>query len=376
MEFGDEFAGRAANCAGCGREVAIPTRLKQCSGCQRSLATELTECPACGADLLYGAPPLVPFSGDEVAAPSTPRHAKMSVMAVASLVLGLASFGFWCAAGPPAIVLGIAALARIRNSFGRLKGQRVATSGIVAAGCALVVSAVVWLFIAPFYWGIAPVGVSILADRALSTQCASNLRRISTALHSYHRQWNSFPPAITYDARGRAMHSWRVLILSHLGEQALYAEYRMDEPWDSVRNLAVGEKMPDVFRCPADSSFGGGFGGAANFTSYVVVVGPGTAFPPDGTVSLPDILDGRDQTILVAEATAASIHWTRPEDPVLDSASSGLDSLGGLHDDGYYVLTADGTVRFVDYGTDPGKLQGRFTIRGREATLRGGDRRW
>lgn len=82
----------------------------------------------------------------------------------------------------------------------------------------------------------------------------SGLRLIGLAIHHYlDRHQQRLPPATVLGPDGKTPHSWRVEILPFLGKggEALYKEYRLDEPWDSPANKLVLAQMPDVFRMPA-----------------------------------------------------------------------------------------------------------------------------
>jgi hypothetical protein len=47
--------------------------------------------------------------------------------------------------------------------------------------------------------------------------------------------------------------SWRVAILPYIGEADLFAEFDLTKPWDAAPNLALLNRMPEVFRSPFDS---------------------------------------------------------------------------------------------------------------------------
>lgn len=108
-----------------------------------------------------------------------------------------------------------------------------------------------------------------------SHRCSLNLKRIALAMENYHAAYASFPPAHIADNAGKPMHSWRVLLLPFLGddENAIYKAYRFDEPWNGPHNRRLAERMPAVYRC------GWILDRKSTETSYVVVVGPRTAFP-------------------------------------------------------------------------------------------------
>src|SRR5436305_5428399 len=65
------------------------------------------------------------------------------------------------------------------------------------------------------------------------TQSTNNLKQIALAMHNYHSNNGRFPPAYRAGKGGKALLSWRVLILPYVEQEALYKEFRLDEPWDS-----------------------------------------------------------------------------------------------------------------------------------------------
>src|SRR5882757_2755439 len=98
--------------------------------------------------------------------------------------------------------------------------------------------------------------VQAAREAARRAQCMNNLRQIGLALHNYHDQYNTFPPAYVADATGKPMHSWRVLLLPQLGEGQLYSEYDFSEPWDGPNNSRLLTRMPRVYACPSHSTPG------------------------------------------------------------------------------------------------------------------------
>ena len=75
-------------------------------------------------------------------------------------------------------------------------------------------------------------------------------------MHEYYVLHKRFPPAVILgkDGKGTVPHSWRVELLPQLGQQALYDQYRFDEPWDRAHNKQLLSKMPAVFRSPRDAA--------------------------------------------------------------------------------------------------------------------------
>src|SRR4030095_9667762 len=101
-------------------------------------------------------------------------------------------------------------------------------------------------------------------------------------------QYGSFPPAYIADKNGRPMHSWRILILPFLEEQALFSRYNFNEPWDGPNNRKLHGTTIALFECPADESPNRPTG----MTSYVLVTGPGTLFGDGVAPRLNDVVDG------------------------------------------------------------------------------------
>jgi prepilin-type processing-associated H-X9-DG protein len=132
--------------------------------------------------------------------------------------------------------------------------------------------------------------------------------------------------------------------------------------------------MPAVFAHPgaADATT------AAGKTHYRVFYGTGAVFDP--AVTLPsqvggptlgirfpaDITDGTSNTIMVVEA-ADAIEWTRPDELRFDPNAL-LPKLG-LTDDGFNVLLADGSVRFVKKPVDEKIIKAAITRSGGETVF-------
>jgi hypothetical protein len=177
---------------------------------------------------------------------------------------------------------------------------------------------------------------------------AANLRQIGLALHSYHEIYGRWPPAVKHGKDGQPLCSWRVLLLPFLERQSLFAQYNLDEPWDSPHNKPLLEKMPKCYSLDD----------VPGMTHYQIFVGPGTAFERDDV----------SEMLLVVEATNP-VPWTKPADLVYDPDQP-LPALGGLFRkpshlwcyqigsrDGFNACFADGTVRFIRRDMDERTLR-------------------
>ena len=199
-------------------------------------------------------------------------------------------------------------------------------------------------------------------EAARRTQCKNNLKQIALALHNYHDVYGTFPPAVTYSADGRPMHSWRVLLLPYLDSSPMYSQYNMSEPWDSPSNRAVTATMPMVFACASSPN-----GPASGNTSYVALDGSGTVMNSKQPARLRDIVDGTSNTLMVVEAQNSAVHWTEPKDlDVGQGATPGPGGLSSWHAGGFQATKADGSVVFISGNINPQTLQGLLTINGGE----------
>ena len=186
-------------------------------------------------------------------------------------------------------------------------------------------------------------------------------------MHNYHSVHGTFPPAYLVDGNGAPMHSWRVLLLPFLEEQALYRRYRFDEPWDGPNNRKLHQTIVPCYSCAGD-----GTRKHSAATSYVAVVGPGTAWPGKQPTKLSDFTDGTSNSILIVEVADSGIHWMEPRD--LDSrkmdlvigAKSGR-GISSKHASGANVVLADGSVHHLSPELDPRTLRALLSINGGEA---------
>jgi hypothetical protein len=177
------------------------------------------------------------------------------------------------------------------------------------------------------------------------TDCEGQLHKISVALKNYYDENSVYPPAVVRDAQGRPMHSWRVLILPHLGkpEEELHKEYRYDEPWDGPHNRELAQRMPAVYRCPEDP------GAVDSQTSYVAIVDSSTdefaAYPTGGGNAPPK--NPPLTAYLVVELADSCINWLEPKDVSLDKNGKPVQPLPdqfGYHVGGGVAVDADGST--------------------------------
>jgi len=228
---------------------------------------------------------------------------------------------------------------------------------------------------------------SVGDDYARLVDSANRLKAIGLGLLAYHAEKGFFPPAAIHGPDGKPWHSWRVLLLPYLGKQALYDQYRFDEPWDGPNNKKLIEKMPDSYADPVHKE------NPEYFTHYAVASGEGTAFPPntitfDGTPAdvpvkvgasqkstLRNFRDGTTMSILVGTIDPAEkIVWSQPADLSFDAKKPvELGEPGGFAAPHRFerapaglFLRADGTVIVITIGRKADLISKLLTIADRQ----------
>ena len=106
------------------------------------------------------------------------------------------------------------------------------------------------------------------------------------------------------DKDGKALYSWRVLILPYIEQDAVYKQWKMDESWDSPNNKKLSDMMVKVYQDdPAappsnQTRYRVFFGGGALFDAGK----PGQKSSQSGT-GFADITDGTSNTLHVTESS-------------------------------------------------------------------------
>lgn len=173
-------------------------------------------------------------------------------------------------------------------------------------------------------------------------QSQQNLKRIALALHQYHDEYHSFPPAYVLGDNNEPWHSWRVLILPYLGEseQQLYSKYHFDEPWDGPHNAKLASSMPAVFASPYTDA-------KPETTPYLVPVGRRTMWPGPFSCKMRDVTDGASNTLQVIENPEADRHWMEPQDFTHREAQQYFKQRSKADGDegSFSILMGEGSVR-------------------------------
>jgi prepilin-type processing-associated H-X9-DG protein len=328
---------------------------------------------------------------------------RFSVLAVVSLVLGLASLLLLLITGIPALLLGYYGLRSVNHSDGRLRGRWAAAGGMILGGLSCFVSLVL----------LGTLAVNRLGEKSRGAECKNNLRRIGVALNQFHDEHRSFPPGtVPNDAlRPDQRLSWVALVLPFLEsdvlpspkasarrvgkERQLYAEIDFHQAWDAEANRAATSTRLPVCLCHSDGDPAAREGA---WTTYVGIAGVGRDaaripdfHPPllalkdpntgifgyDRWTTRGDVVAGLAQRLMVVETMRENGPWAqggpftvRGIDPDDNPPIGYGRPFGGLHPKGAFVLFADGHADFVGDSIQPKTWQDMARI-SLEANARG-----
>ncbi len=335
----EEYAGETTRCPDCGRDLTIP-------GAEGVQAAPVSRAP--DEEGIRRSRP------DRQDSDESPRPIKTSGMAIASIILGIASLAVCSVfSGIPAVILGAVSLGAIGRSRGRLTGRGLAITGIVTGALSALLLPVL---------GIALLlpAVQKVREAADRINTANDLKQITLAMHNYNDAMRTLPPAAICDKNGKKLLSWRVAILPYIEQEALYRQFKLDEPWDGPNNSKLIPMIPRTYALHHDPSAEPGA------TYFRVFVGNGAAFDWCKGAHMPgDFKDGTSNTILVVEA-GASVPWTKPEELEFNPDGA-LPPLGGHYSGGFMAGMADAAVRMVPKSTGPQTLKAAITRSGGDA---------
>ena len=181
-----------------------------------------------------------------------------------------------------------------------------------------------------------------------SREKVDSLRQILLAMHHYLDANKSFPLASRHVGKdGKALLSWRVYLLPYLGQEPLFNQFHLDEPWDSPHNKTLLPLMPDVY-AGSDKRLLGRSTQNPGHTTFLAPIGENTIFGGTKATKLEHITDGTSNTIAVVEVIPElAVPWTAPQDYAYEPERPLAGIFVPQGRDAWLAAFADGSVRWL-----------------------------
>ena len=178
-----------------------------------------------------------------------------------------------------------------------------------------------------------------VSEVTAASDAEAKARKITIALLNYHDEHREFPPAVTKDANGKPLHSWRTLLLKHM-DCADYRKIDFDKPWNDPANLAVLKSID------ARNYFGASRGDRERVnTGFVAVVADDTVLREGKSIRIRDVRAGTSNTAVVIELESSDIPWYEPRDVSPEKARDMIRN--SSYEGGIAVGYVDGTARMI-----------------------------
>ncbi len=248
----------------------------------------------------------------------------------------------------------------------------------------LVVIAIIGMLV-----GLLLPAVQMARESARRAQCASNLKNIGVAIHSFVDVYKKMPTGS--DQYNGTFHSWSTRILPYLEQSSAFNQMDFKKKWDAPgSNYTTAQSNFPIYRCPSTIlSFNGkqDYGGVTgtSLVSFPLGFGPNdsfgcgaiiaTALEQPNTIGLEQITDGLSLTIAIGEAvdrdSAGAGRWASGTNCFAQhEPSMGLGGAGDLfayHPAGAHGLFADGHLQTISKTMDKQVLGAICTRNGNEA---------
>ena len=218
--------------------------------------------------------------------------------------------------------------------------------------------------------GLLLPAISYARWSAARSRCQNNLRQQGLAVLAYEAVNCALPPAAAggpcpaLNLKNNVTHGMYAYVLPFLGEGSRATQYRWDLSADDPGNAAATAGYIGILRCPlavdtdGDAPGGGGCDyGPVLVNAMLIDLGflpdgvPGGALQTNAPGLMSDIADGASTTLLLSES-AGSNPWATTATTV--PVRMVISGFAGPHQTGINVCMADGSVRTLPAGGNPG----------------------
>ena len=225
--------------------------------------------------------------------------------------------------------------------IGWFLGLKARCSGTATAGIYLNATAFLLFFVCMMLSALLRPAVLAAREAAARMQCTNHQKLIGLAFHNYHDAHGALPPLYTVDDEGKPLHSWRVLILPYIEQQAMYSQIRLDKSWDSEHNRQFHYQMPSIYKCPSHPGDPRGDCSYSAIAGYSLV--PAKKARSVVGLNFNDFIDGLSETYALVEVREA-LNWMDPMTDISWEDIAQGKRVGSYHSEVVNVLRLDVSV--------------------------------
>ncbi len=190
---------------------------------------------------------------------------------------------------------------------------------------------------------------------ARMTHASFRLKNVGFAVTQYTLAHGVFPQVVTVDRDGAPLNSWRISILSYIGEELLQQQWDTSQPWNSAANSQLHAPAPSMYRSPLHPD------DEASFTHVFAVRHPNGIMSGD-IVRLDDVTDGLRNTIVAVHLQSHAANWAAPNDITLAEFQQEINNASRQNP--VFVVMADGTPQTITAPIAPSGVEAMVTRNG------------
>jgi prepilin-type processing-associated H-X9-DG protein len=246
--------------------------------------------------------------------------------------------------------------------------RRRSSGGLSATMIGLIIGGVVVLVACPILAiliGLMLPAVQKVREAAGRAKDQNNLKQIGLAEHNFESANNGFVGPFGYDVKNSKPQpglSFRAGLLPYLDGGNKYTMLDQSQAWDAPVNVGPAGQRIEEFIDPQTPPAN------PTDTPYRVFYGNGALFDADGKpVRVTQVTDGLSNTMMAVHARE-QVPWAKPADFAY-APNAPLPPLGGPNSNGYNVLMADGSVRFIRSNVPEATIKTLITRAGGEAIV-------
>ena len=182
---------------------------------------------------------------------AAPPPVKTSGLAITSLVLGVLGVFTCGVTALVGLILGIVAMAKVKNSGGKLGGNGIALAGVIVSA--------IFLFMIPIFAAMLLPALAAAKQKAQQINCLNNEKQLSLAVKIYSSDnTNQYPPAATWCDAIHPMVGSEKVFKCPAANAAARCDYAYNAKLDGLDESKVDPQTVVIFESDAGWNAHGG----------------------------------------------------------------------------------------------------------------------